>query len=208
MAETLSNINSFLAEAANQSSVPTNELVYTQEAVIIDTTDRKYDGEIHLTNPANTYNGNYYTNIDGVSVNILSIASAGANLTSNIDQLSTKINTNKQYLLDTIRTVSATTYTSAYTNAFTAAKSYTDTKFLTSYPDAITRINTVSSNLICHINNGDINAQHVTKDGTVQIGLNAEKLGGCTSGEIISKAARYAIDNAINNIKIINCGRI
>lgn len=205
MAETLQNINSFLAAVSYQSSKNINDTpTYVKETVVIDKDTRDYNNEIHLTNSDNTYVGTFYALDNSESVNILDVAKVGVSIAPKIDELSSNIANTENRVINTINNVSAEVYTKSVEKAAENTNTAINIAISTKYDNIDTQIITTNTALQNHIDNGDVTAQHVTKNGELQIGLNAEKLGGKTQDEIINIAS----ESAKTTLSLIDCGRI
>lgn len=205
MAETLSNINSFLTTQSNESVIAESPEVsaYSQESVVVDTATRTYEQEIHFSNPNNTYSGKFIAiNDDGTSANVLDVAEAGVGLSAEIERvnatLTTSINTVNSTLTDNIKNAKA----DAIKVSIDTSKTYTDTAIDSKYKSVDGEIAELSNLVVLpHINDTKV---HVTKDKSLQIGLNSEFVGGKTVTDILKEASTYTQAN----IQTIDCGTI
>lgn len=210
MAETLSDINKFLASQSNQSAINGSSAVssYSQEAVVIDTNDREYDKEIKFTNSNNEYWGKFYVETnDGTSATLLDVYNKTGEITQNITDLRTelidKINNSANKLTEDFKNDDLTTLSSA----ILSSKTYTDIAVNERVSSNIMEISNVSSVLSAHTDNTLVHINPNTERDPITHKLIAESantLHPTAISAIILSAANYTV----NHISTIDCGRI
>lgn len=204
MAETLSNINSFLAMQTNQSAIEgaSEASSYSSEAVVIDSDSREYDQEIHFINGDNTYTGEFYTvSANGERVNILDIKLDTTDIDNKLTDVSTTIETNLRNLNIQLQNDINIAKNGAINASLSSSRNYTDNAINTKLLANVALITEVNTKLNTHTTNTSV---HVKKDGTLQRGLNAEQLNGKTFNQILNESMLYTEQH----ITHIDCGRI
>lgn len=201
MAETLSNINSFLAAVSRQSAINSASDVsaYKKETVVINAENRQYDDSIHFTNPNNTYNGTFITSAG----NILDIIQSSSELSSNISDISSSVTTLESALYKEIENTANSTYKKCYDNIISASNNYTNVAIDTKLSSNTTDINSLNLKLN-QISAKLSNKENEIKSKKLQTNLNAQLLNGENLSSIISRA----VNTAQTTLTVIDCGRI
>jgi hypothetical protein len=201
MAETLSNINSFLAAVSRQSAINSSSDVsaYKKETVVINAGNRQYDDIIKFTNKDNVYNGTFITSAG----NIVDIIQGVTNLSSNISSISAYVSSLGINLNNKIENTANSTYTSCFTDISSASKNYTDVAIdnkLSSNSSAISDL----TNRLNFLSNKILNKENDIISGNLQPNLNAQFLNGMDLSDIINRA----VNTAQTTLSAIDCGRI
>jgi hypothetical protein len=201
MAETLSNINSFLAAVSRQSAINSSSDVsaYKKETVVINAENRQYDDRIHFTNKDNTYNGTFITSAG----NILDIIQSSSELSSNISDISSSVTTLESSLYKKIENTANSTYKKCYDTIISASNNYTNVAIDTKLSSNTTDINSLNLKLN-QISAKLSNKENEIKSKKLQTNLNAQFLNGENLSNIISRA----VNTAQTTLTVIDCGRI